>query len=218
MAEQKASPDQSASPADRYAVIADEMRGLSQDVGDSLLKVLLELRKSNSGEVYAVSKKYLEDYGFLMPDEGFVGVADRFVRGRNDEFHVCPGDVVIYAMPYTLKTDDVLLSFFLRKGSIGLYHCRLLGFNPRGSLEVYDLVDEKTHWISSKNVFGKLMKAITFGDPEWHELIGQMVTRKHLIDSMGKWIKQLEESHHPELPRRKRELERRLAILTSDRA
>jgi hypothetical protein len=45
MAEQKATPDRSASPADRYAVVDDEPRGLSQDVGDSLLKVLLELRK-----------------------------------------------------------------------------------------------------------------------------------------------------------------------------
>jgi len=214
--EQKSDADQSVSPADRYAVIADEIRALSENVCDSLSKVLLELRKSNGGDVYVASKKYLEEYGFLMPDEGFVGVADRFVKGKNDEYQISPGDVAIYAMPYRVKTDDVVLAFFLSKGSVGFYHCRIVGFDPRGSLEVYDLVDEKTYWVSPKYVFGKLAKVVYFGDPEWHALIGQLISTKHLADNMSKWVKRLEDSGAPDKSRQQVELERRLAILASN--
>lgn len=214
--ERKSDADQPVNPVDRYAAIADEIRSLSQNVVNSLSKVLFELKKSNLGEVYVASKKYLESNGFMLPDGGFIGVADRFVRGRNDEFQVCPADVVIYVMPYTLKTDDVVLTFYLNKGSVGFYHCRVLSFDPRGSIEVYDLVDEKTRWISPKYIFGRLVKVVHFADPEWHELIGQMMTKKQLVDKVPKWIKWLEEDDLPDKMRRRDELERRFALLTED--
>ena len=215
--EQTSEAGQSVIAADRYAVLADEIRSLSQDVTDSLLMVLMELRKSNPNNVYVASKKFLDQNGFLLLDEGHLGIADRFILGENDEYLVCPGDVVIYTTPRKFKTDDVLLAFYFDKNSaFGLYHCRVLGFDTRGGVEIRDF-DSKTYWIASERILGKLAKVIHFGDPEWHELIGQMVDEKFLVGRLAKYTKrQEEEKGPPDRSRRLDELNRRIAILTAD--
>jgi len=202
-------------PADRFAALADEIRGLSQDVSDSLFKVLTELRKSNPGNVYVASKRYIERFGFLLTDGGCLGISDRFVEGEGDAYLFSPADIVIHMMPDKLETGDILLAFGLNKGGIWTYHCRLLRFDPRGSIEIQDLADEKTYWIAPDRILGKLAVVIRFGTPEWHSLIGQLITPSRLADSLSKHVKRLEEGGPPDRSRRQDELRRRLAVLTS---
>ena len=205
-----------ATQADRYAIIADEIRGLSQDVTGSLLNVLSELAKSNPGSAYIAAKRHVERHGFLLLDEGYVGVSDGFVLGANEEYLMCPGDIVVYAMITKLATGDTLLAFYFSKsGSVGLYHCAVLSFNPKGGVEVRDAGDGKIYWVSPERILGKIAKVVHFGDAEWHELIGHLMSKKHLVESLTKHSKRVEESGHPDKSKRNDELKRRLAILTA---
>ncbi len=182
----------------------------------SLLNVLSELAKSNPGSVYIAAKRHVERYGFLLLDEGYVGIADGFVLGANEEYLMCPGDIVVYAMMPKLATGDTLLGFYFSKsGSVGLYHCTVLSFDPRGGVEVRDASDGKIYWVSPERILGKIAKVVHFGEAEWHELISHLMSKEQLVESLTKHLKRVEESERPDKSKRNDELKRRLAILTA---
>ncbi|MDG6921547.1 MAG: hypothetical protein JRN59_08465 [Nitrososphaerota archaeon] len=214
--EQTASGEErSTKQVDRYASVADEIRGLSQDVTRSLLAVLLELAKSHPGSVYIAAKKHAEKHGFLLLDEGYVGVSDKFVVGENDEYLLCPGDVAIYVMTTRLKTGDVLVVFYYSKELVRFYHGVVSSFDPGGSVEVRDPCSGKLYWEPPERILGKLAKIVQFGSREWHELIGQLVSKKYLMDILINDSKRLEEGDLSDKLKRIAELKRRLTILAA---
>ncbi len=213
---QKPDAGQPASRGDEYAAIADEIRSLDKEVADSILKVLLELTKSNPGSVYVASKKYIEQKGLYLSDYGCFGILDRFLPGATGSCVACPGDIVLYAQAYKVRTDDVILLFYVdRKGFIRTYHARVLNFDPRGGIEVKDLGDSETYWVSQGRILGKLVRVISFGDPEWHDLIGQIVDRELLRKRLSESLKWIEQNEVPEKSERLAEMKRRLTILTA---
>ena len=186
---------------------------------DSLLKVMLELRKSNEGSVYAAAKKYVEQHGLFLADYGFFGILDRFIPETLDNYVGCPADIVVYVEGTKLRTNDLLVLFYLDgKGLIRTYHARVLSFYPGGRLEVKAVNDGKVYWVSKNEILGKLTKVFHFGEPEWFELVDQIIDKKLLQERLVKILETTERNEMPEKARRLDELKRRLAVLASARA
>ena len=210
--ESKPEPEEVNKPGDAYAVVADEIRGLGEDVGESMLKVLLELGKSNPGSVYVAAKKYMDQKGASLCDLGNIGILGVFLPGQGGTYVGCPGDVVFYVQADRTKTDDILLVCYIdKKGFARLYHVRALNFDSMGDIEVKELGDSRTYWISRRKVLGKLVDVVNFGGPDWHGLIGEIVGRKFLSKRLHEHLKWTEESNLEDKSERLAELKRRIA-------
>ena len=204
---------------DGYAIIADEVRSIGNDVVDSLLKIMLELKKSNEGSVYAAAKKYVEQNGLGLADYGFFGIVDRFIPEAGDNYLGCPADIGMYVEGAKVRTNDVLVLFYLdNKGFICTYYARVLTFDPGGRLEVTAVNDGKVYWVSKNEILGKLTRVFHFGEPEWFELIDQIIDRRLLEERLVKTLERTERNDVPEKKARLEELKRRLAILASGHA
>lgn len=215
--EQKPEVEKPISAADRYADIADEIRGLDEDTTESLMNVMLELKKSNPGSVYVASKRYLDQKGLSVCDFGNIGILERFLPGSNGCFIGCPGDLIFYVQADRTRTDDILLlHYFDQKGFVRLYHARVLSFDLNGGIEVQDLGETKTRWVSRRKILGKFVGVISFGEPAWHDLIGRIVDRQFLTNRLKENLKWTESNNFQDKPERITELKRRIALLASD--
>lgn len=211
--EPKVEPEK-AKPGDQYAVVADEIRALGDDVTESLTKVMLELSKSKPGNVYIAAKKYVDQKGLSLCDFGSVGILGSFLLGRGGVYLGRPGDVVFYVMSDKARTDDILLLHYIdKKGYARLYHARASNFNLKGGVEVQELGDSRTYWISQRKILGKVVEVVEFGSPEWHDLIGQMVDREFLSKQLRGHLKWIEENSFDDKLERLAELRRRMSSL-----
>jgi hypothetical protein len=211
--ESKPEPEQTR-PGDSFAVVADEIRGLGDDVGESMLKVLLELGKSNPGSTYVAAKKYVDQKGMSLCDFGNIGILGTFLQGQRGTYVGCPGDVVFYAQADRKKTDDILLVYYIdKKGFARLYHARALSFDSKGDIEVKELGGTKTYWVSRQKILGKLVGVVNFGAPDWHDLIGQIVDKEFLSKRLNEHFKWIEENYFEDKSERLAELKRRLRQL-----
>jgi hypothetical protein len=194
--------------------VADEIRGLGNDVTESTLRVLLELSKSNPGSAYVAAKKYVDQKGMSLCDFGNIGILGTFLPGQGGSYIGCPGDIIFYVQADKTKTDDVLLVYYIdKKGLARLYHARALNFDSKGDVQVKELGDSRTYWISHRRVLGKIFSIVGFGGPDWHELIGQIVDREFLSKRLNAHFKWIKENYFEDKSERLTELKRRMAHL-----
>lgn len=198
-------PNDAGSRSDKYAIIADDIRELSPDFMDSVTKIMRQLGKSNSRHLYAICKKYLAENGLIISDYGFFGISDKFIGEK-----VSPCDIVFYATPDKIKTDDIVNFFSIEGNAIEFFHMRTLSFRSNALIEVQDLGSKETYVISRDQILGRLLKVINFNEPEWHDLIMEMVDKQWIIDTLKSAIDVFEGN-----TKYVEELEKRLAVVMS---
>jgi hypothetical protein len=90
-------------------------------------------------DVYLAMKKQIERTGLIL-DYGFFSVAEAFVDSR-----IAPGDVVMYATPERLQSNDVVLVCWPDKDAgLRIVHMTAASFSAGGAVEVRDLVSGRT--------------------------------------------------------------------------
>ena len=195
---------------DIYARIADEIRNISPDVVDSLNKVIEELNRSNRWHVYFAVKKFIERNGIATADFGFLGIPNRFI---GDVFSPC--DIVIYAMPQMLKTDDIVLAFDLSNGGMSMRYCRVQRIMlATGIIDAIHIETNKSMVISTRQILGKVLRSIELGTREWHESIKEIVLKAKLVETMTEAVSYYSQQASTSVDRKK-ELEKRLQTIQS---
>lgn len=160
---------------DVYVEIANQIRKISPNVAESLKSVLYELSKTDQWHTYLAAKKFIETSGFVLADSGYVGIGYDFVFDK-----IMPCDIVIYGTTETVKSGDIVLYFHVVEHGFKLNHYKIQRVYRDGRIDIED--EKKTQYtVPLGLILGKVLKVISFGEPDWHEMIMEMINEPRLI-------------------------------------
>ena len=158
-----------------YTEIAKQIREISPDVVESLKRVFLELSKTDRWHTYLAAKKFVETSGFLIADSGYVGIGYQFVFDR-----IAPCDIVLYGTTESVKSGDIVLFFQVIEHGFKLNHYKIQRVYRDGRIDIEDEY-KKQFTVPLACIIGKVLKVIPFGEPDWHEMIMEMINEQRLM-------------------------------------
>ncbi len=192
-----------------YATIADEIRKTPPNVLATFAEVMNKLSQTNKLEVYLAVKKQIERTN-LIYDYGFFSVAEVFVDSR-----IAPGDIVLYAPPIRLQSNDIVLTCWPDKDlGVRILHMVASSFGPEGMVEVKDSSGNRFQ-TSIPFIIGRFVHRIDFDSQAWRDMLGQLAPAEFLtsrLKALRDWYQN--STAIVEKDQRIQELDRRLAILS----
>ena len=172
-----------------------------------MMRIIVELQKTHAPHCYMTCKKWLEMYGFHLTDLGHVGISDKFYFDK-----ITPCDIVVYGTSQKVKTDDIILyAHFLNEHNLSFIHLKMKRMSADGTVDAESDI-QKHLTVPRNNIIGKVLRVIPFNDPEWHEIVMEMVNIPWLEDKLHKAIKHYSNPKHSDMEK-VNEINRRLQIL-----
>jgi hypothetical protein len=168
--------------------------------------VLFELSKTDKWHTYLAAKKFVEVSGFLIADSGYVGIGYRFVFDK-----IAPCDIVVYGTTESVKSGDIVLYFQVIEHGFMLEHFKIQRVYRDGRIDMED-ERKKQFTVPLGRIIGKVLKVIPFGEPDWHEMIMEMLNEQRLMANLKDAVKYYSK---PERYNKTKldELERRMKVL-----
>lgn len=120
------------------------------------------------------AKKFNESSGFLLADSGYVDIAYQFVFDK-----IAPCDIVVYGTTESLKSGDIVLYFHVIEQGFILGDFDVQRVYQDVRIEVENEYN-KQFAVAISLIIGKVLKVISFGESDWHEMIMEMLNEPHL--------------------------------------
>lgn len=195
-----------------YERLAREVLERPESIPSAIHNLLLKLAETHPGAVYWITRKFYQEYLRLyVSDTGYIGIADRYEPDL-----MYPGDIVLYMMPESPQTGDVVQISFTDRGEVSVYviHGRVIGCSDDRSVQVADTSTGEEYRVVDWNILGKLVRVIPFGSSEWQELFtASGVPKEWVATSVEENIRSVQDSDVAGKDEAIAELKRRLKDL-----
>ncbi len=179
------------------------------DVSNTIIDILTKLREQARESTYLATRKYAQENSLSIEfDQGHIGVATQVIP--NVAF---PADILVFAYPYTLGTNNILQIISHGKNNkLIIDYARVLTTTINGTVNVRSVFDGLKYTTSRWDILGKLLEVFDIGSYDWNQYYPRLMdpsTHKKLIDSMNP----LTNLHLQQTVKNKHELERRVKYL-----